>query len=707
MRVPYNWLKECVETDLSPEAMGQVLTMGGLEVEEIEEWQDEASGETEPVLISSATPNRGDLLSVVGTARHLAAITGCPFREPSYSSPDIESAITDSTRAELGPVTVEIVDAEGCPRYSALLIEGIKVGPSPDWMRMRLEAAGVRAINNVVDCTNYVMCELGQPLHAFDLQLLTDGHIIVRKAHKGETIITLDGVERELTDADLLICDPRGPVALAGVMGGGSTEMHTGSTSVLLEAAHFDPSTIRKTSLRLALSTEASYRFERHVDPNLTLPALARVAELIIQTAGGEVRGPVIDVKTRDFDTRAISMRPARCNALLGTNIAAEQMAQYLQRAGFEVVRSDEGLIQVAVPTFRLDVEREVDLIEEVAIIHGYDNIPLTIPGKLAGSAVLPREQRLERRASQILRACGLNETISFSMICPRDLARMGYGPDSPEANCLPLASPMSEEHSVMRTTLLPALLGAVQHNVNQRVLDVALYEINTIYVPQGEGELPQELKRVAGVITGSPFTAQWNLPDSQAAVDFFWLKGIVEQLCDGLGIEGVAWTRGEHPSFNAGRCAQLVVDDVSAGTLGEISEQVQTALDLPNRGYAFELDFDLLVEKASLQKAYDPLPRFPAALRDVAVIVPDTDEFSAAQLTAAIKAAGGEYLAQVEPFDVFADPERIGPGNKSMAFSLQFRAPDRALTGDELETAMQVIHDHLEKELGAEVRKT
>ncbi len=707
MRIPCDWLKEYIEIDLPAEEIGRVLTMGGLEVEQVVEHRDEAGGAAEPVLVTSVTSNRGDLLSVVGTARHLSALTGRCLRAPSYSSPATESPVTADRRVELGPVTVEIIDAEGCPRYCALLIEGIQVGPSPQWMQARLEAAGLRAINNVVDCTNYVMLELGQPLHAFDFHLLADGHVIVRKARAGETLTTLDGIDRRLTPDDLLICDPGGPIALAGVMGGASTEIHAGSTAVLLEAAHFHPATVRKTSLRLGLSTEASYRFERHVDPNLPLVALARVAELIIQTAGGQIKGQAIDVKTRAFSPRTVTLRPARCNALLGTDIAPRQMSDYLKRLGFEVRRANEDLVQVTVPTARPDVQREVDLIEEIAVIHGYDNIPLTIPGKLAASAVLTVEQRTERRARHILRACGLNETISFSMISPRDLQKLGLPPGHPQTNCLSLANPMSEEYTVMRTTLLPSLLAAAQHNINQRVTEIALYEINRVYLPQEGSELPSEPKRVAGLVTGSPFTARWNMPRSAELVDFFWIKGIVEQLCEGLGIQELAWARANHPAFHPGRCARLLVSGRDAGVVGEMSPEVQQNFDLPEKVYAFELDFDLLIEKANLTNVYKPLPRLPAALRDVAVIVPDTDEFSAARVMETIKAAGGEYLAAVEPFDVFTDPKRIGPGRRSLAFSLQFRAPDRALTSEEVEAMMEAIYARLEKELGAEVRKT
>jgi phenylalanyl-tRNA synthetase beta chain len=380
-------------------------------------------------------------------------------------------------------------------------------------------------------------------------------------------------------------------------------------------------------------------------------------------------------------------------------------MADRLRRLHFGVDAVTDTLISAQVPTFRQEVEREIDLVEEIAIVHGYDNIPVTIPGRLPGSAVLTPVQRIERRARQVLRACGLNETISFSMISARQLDQMCYAADRPERNCLVLASPMSEEHALMRASTLPSLLGAVQNNINQRVLDIALYEIGKVFVPTEPDELPLEPTRIGGIITGNPFIGAWNLPPTMATVDFFWLKGIVEQLCEALGVEEVSFLRTTHPSFHPGRCAQLLIGGVTAGVLGELRSEVQEAFDVPSRIYAFELDFELLADRANLVAPYHALPRFPAALRDVAMIVPESDDFTAERLAAAIREAGGEHLVSVEPFDVFADAQRMGPGRKSVAFSLQFRAPDRALTGEELEGAMGEVHRRLGG-LGAEVRR-
>lgn len=704
MRVPYSWLKALLPEIPAAEELAETLTMGGLEVEEIRTWAPEDGGAPEQVLHTKVTANRGDLLSMIGVARHAAALLALPFAPPAAPLDRLGEVVRDSHRASAGAVMVEIGDPVGCPRYSGLLLEGVAIGPSPDWLRNRLEAAGVRAINNVVDVTNFLCWELGQPMHAFDFRYLHQGHILVRRARPGEQVMLIDESVPELTAEDVVIADPLGAVALAGIMGGRDSQVRESTTAVLLEAAHFDPTAIRKSALRLGMSTEASYRFERHVDPNLTLQALARAAQMIVELAGGSVVGPAVDVATRDFAPRRVTLRPARCNALLGTDLTAAQMSDYLRRIGCEVQAGEP--LTVEVPTARWDVEREVDLIEEVAIIHGYNRVPETIPGRLVKSGRLTREQRLQRKAGEILRECGLNETLSFSMMCPADLERLRCAPEARERRMLPLLNPMGADATVMRTTLLPALLGAVAYNQRQRVPEVALYEINRVFLAREAGALPAEEDRVAGVLTGSTYTSSWNLPAEVTAPDFYRLKGIVEQLLDGLGITDAQMGRTEEASFTPGACAGVWLGGRQIGLLGELAAEVVAGYDIEGVVYGFELDFAALVAAANLVRQYRPLPRFPAALRDVAVVVPESDEFSAAVLTEEIRQAAGSHLELVRPFDVYVNPERLGPGRRSVAFELAFRAPDRTLTETEIEEAMSAVHARLEA-LGGEVRRS
>lgn len=703
MRVPCTWLLEYLKADVPADELAHVLTMGGLEVEEVRDWTSEDGAATDKVLLTKITANRGDMLSMVGVARQAAALLGCEWRTPGGTRAETEAALVGAPLVEHEGIKVEILDLHGCPRYSALVVREVQVGPSPDWLRYRLEAAGIRPISNIVDATNYVCWELGQPMHAFDLRLVARDHIIVRRAEVGERLALIDESVVDLDQRDLLICDEMGPVALAGVMGGRDTEVRERTSAVLLESAHFDPLSVRRTAQRHGIGTEASYRFERHVDPNLTLAAIARATELILATAGGTPDAAAIDVRQDAFEPRETTLRPERCNALLGTDISAERMAECLRRLGMDV---EEGRpLRVRIPTFRPDVEREVDLIEEVAIVHGYNEIPLTVPGKLNESGLLTPRQRAQRRTRELLRQCGLNETISFAFMGMADLDRCGFSADAPERDALRLLLPVAPEMSHLRTTLLPSLLGAVAANVRRRVLDVALFELAPVFIPQGVGALPQERMRVAGVMMGAALTSTWNVPEENAAVDFYWLKGIVEQLCDGLNVTGVRFARGAHPALHPGRCAEALVGDVSLGFLGEVAPGVQEAHDLPASTFVFELDWEALLEWAAPHREYDPLPRFPAALRDIALVVPDDDAHSAGDIAHTIRQVGGDALWKVDAFDLYVDPERLGAGRKSLAFRLTFRALDRTLTDEELDAAMKRVGAELTTKLGAEIR--
>ncbi len=703
MRVPYTWLVDYVKTDVPAEELAHILTMGGLEVEEVIDWTSEDGQATDKVLDTSVTSNRGDLLSMVGVARHAAALLGCEFLMPPVSRPEIETPLVGAPVVEAQGIKIEVQDLAGCPRYVGQAIRDLTVGPSPDWMRYRLEAAGIRPISNVVDVTNYVCWELGQPMHAFDLRLVARDHIIVRRAAAGEKLKLIDESSPDLDERDLMICDEMGPIGIAGVMGGLETEVGERCKSVLLESAHFDPVSIRRTSQRHSVSSQASYRFERHVDPNVTILAIARATQLILQTAGGTPDPAAIDVREVDFSPRTIALRPERCNAVLGTDLSAERMADCLRRLGMEVSLGE--VLQVTVPTVRPDIEREIDLVEEVAIVNGYNSIPLTVPGKLQQSGLLTSRQRAQRRARQLLRRCGLNETISFSFMGKADLDRSGFSPDAPERRALELQLPVSPDKANLRTTLIPGLLQACENNVRQRVLDIALGEVDRVFVPTGKNELPSEPLRIAGALMGQPLTSPWNAADAGSLVDFFWVKGIVEQLCQGLHVQDVAFSRAQAPTFHPGRCAHLLVGGQVAGVLGEVSPAVQGAYDLPAKTYVFELDFERLVSSRQEYSAYDPLPRYPAALRDIALVVADDDAHSAAVLAEAIRRSGGETLREVEAFDLFRDAERLGEGNRSVAFRLTFRAPDRTLTDEELDGAMARIAEHLATTLGAEVR--
>ena len=707
MRVPYSWLGDYLVWDGSVEDLAHRLTLSGAEVEEIDRWTD---GEAEdPVLCTKLTANRGDLLSVHGLARHAAATLGAQRLPFELDLPPVGPPAEED-------IAVEIADPVGCPRYTALLVRGVKVGPSPKWMQERLLAAGMRPISNIVDCTNYVMWELGQPLHAFDAALLAKDEqgrakIIVRRAQPGERFVSLDDQERTLEGTDVVIADPAQAVALAGVMGGANSEVGEDTLDVLIESAHFNPVLNRKTSMRLGMDTEATYRFQRTVDPEGTLRAAQRCAQLMVETAGGELAAGQVDVYPGRKAPLVLSLRPERANAILGTGIPAEMMAEYLRRLDFDVsyppapLPSEGGNgteIRVTVPSFRPDVEREIDLIEEIAIVHDYNNIPATLPGVIDEAATLTERQRLRARLRELLRASGLCETINLTMIDPRDLDRIGLPTDAPERQMLTLQRSTEEGLSGLRRTLLPGLLRAAEHNANQRVADVSLYEIDRVFVPQ-EAAGPDERLHVCVLVEGSYLGGRWAVRNGEA--DFWLLKGILQEALDGLGVAGVTWEPAEHPTFRSGHCGEVRIGGESVGYAGEVSAKVQEEFGLPRKAYMAELDADAIFDAATLYRLYRPLSRYPAALRDLAIAVDDNDACSAANLMAVMREAGGELLTAVEPFDVFVNPQRLGEGKRSIAFSLTFQSTERTLTDEEVNEAMGRVTEALASKLGARVR--
>ncbi|MFQ6096947.1 MAG: phenylalanine--tRNA ligase subunit beta [Armatimonadota bacterium] len=691
MRVPYHWLCQYLETDLSADELARRLTMAGLEVESIEDFQGQ------PVLVAKVTANRGDLLSMVGVARDAAAVLRTRFAGPRVR-------LTEHGRDIGQEISIEIRNEDLCPRYSARLIRGVTVAESPDWLKVKLEAAGLRPINNVVDATNFVLWELGQPLHAFDYDLLRGKTIVVRTARPGERLVTIDGEERLLGLEDLVIADAEAPVALAGVMGGADTEVTQHTRNVLIESAHFDPASVRLTALRHAMSTEASYRFERFVDPSGTVAAADRVCQIIADIAGGEVAEGVADVYPSPVTPRTIALRPERANAILGTQISAAEMVDILRRLGMTVEEGDR--IRVTVPTFRSDVEREIDLIEEIARVYGYDRVPFTLHPSRVCQEGRSREQRLRNLARDVLLQCGLTEALTFSMIGPRDLDRIGLPPDDPLRDAVRLASPASEDLSIMRTTLIPSALRVAEVNVRRRLLDLAFFEIGKVFLPVEGRELPDEQWRVVAFAMGANMTSTWNLSQAVTQIDFFWLKGILEQLVAGLGIANVRVEPSEHPTFARGRCAAVrCPDGAELGVIGEVAPSVRGEYDVPRAAYLFELNLERMISLADPLKRYRPISPFPSNRRDIALLVDDDEQHSCAALEEAIRAAAGDLLESVRVFDLFVDEQRLGKGKKSVAFTVEFRAPDRTVPDEEVDEIMDRIAAHLSSTLGARVR--
>ncbi|WP_052890979.1 phenylalanine--tRNA ligase subunit beta [Thermogemmatispora carboxidivorans] len=705
------------------------------------------------VLEFAIKAHRGDLSSVIGIAREVAALTHKPLRlpEPRFRE-------QGQPAAELVKVTVE--DTELCPRYSARVIGGVNIGPSPGWMARRLLMAGMRPINLIVDITNYVMLEVGQPLHAFDYDLVREQHIIVRRARDGEEITTLDGVQRRLRGDMLLITDPQGPTAIAGVMGSAVSEVNEGTTRILLESANFKPVSIRRTAVALGLRTESSSRFEKGLDPELTVFGANRAAQLMAELAGGQVHPGIVDVYPRPVEQRTILFSPSEVEWLTGLKVTSRQVHDALSALEFKVeevsaaadAAGGEQLLRVAVPTFRGDIEEGADLVEEVLRMIGYDQLPAIVP-----EGPLPESQsdhwfEREYEVREILIGLGLHEILTYAMTSrqrmlnllaevnartaqvllqkPADDGQAGWitagteasassgngvAADSKEpfeARSLPavtITNPLSNELECMRLTLLSGLMETLQENSKRNRAGLRLFEIGRRYLPRGAGELPEE-RRCVGIALCGPAAISW-VPELARPADFYDLKGVVEALLERLHIKRYRFTPVQHPIFHPGRSAVLEVERsgpdggerfTPVGFLGEVHPLVQQRYDLPHRTYLCELDLETLYAAVPDRLSYAPISRHQELTRDLAVIV--DQQVPARAVQEAIERHGGELLRTVALFDVYTGAP-IPPGKKSLTYTLLYQAQDRTLTDAEANTLQEGIVAALREEFGAVLR--
>jgi phenylalanyl-tRNA synthetase beta chain len=642
------------------------------------------------VLEVGVTPNRPDCLSILGLAREVAAIFRQPLRHPEVNFPEADETIDQFAK-------VTILDSVACPRYAARLLAGLKVGPSPFWMRHRLNLAGLRAINNLVDVTNYVLWELGQPLHAFDFDLLTSGEIVVRMPGSGEaTFVTLDDQERRVDPETLFICDATHPVALAGIMGGQESEVSAGTQRVLIESAYFNPPHIRRAAKRLGLSTEASYRFERGVDPDGVLLALERAAQLMAALGGGRVLKGRIDSYPNPVPRPRLSLRISRTNQVLGTAYTLEQVEGLLRYLHLPTVNLDQDNLAVQAPSHRGDLAREIDLIEEVARLGGYGEIPVTLPEGIVATRRPTKERRLAGEAKEILLGQGFFEVVTYSFQSERLEGLLG-GPNPPAP--LYLANPLSEEQALMRTSLLPGLLDMVRRNTLKQNLDVRLFELAKSFTLQPGADLPREEEWLVGVIYGSRAEASWHAPSEN--VDFFDLKGVVEKLLEGLRVREVNFSgEGLPPYFRYG--AAVGAGDVTLGWLGELLPTVAERLDLEGTLLVFLLNFEVLCDRAEPFPLYTPLPRYPAVYRDVALVL--AENVPAGRVVQTLHRHGAPWLEEARLFDVY-EGQPIPAGKRSLAFHLIYRDPERTLTDDVVDQHHAALIKALADELGAELR--
>lgn len=653
-------------------------------------------GLDDDVLELDLTPNRSDALSMIGVAHEVGALLEREVRLPEVDAAKHE----DSGLAGAGErFPIAIAAPEDCSRYTGRVIEGVRIQPSPLWLQNRLMAAGIRPINNVVDVTNYVMLEYGQPLHAFDADRLTGGRIEVRRARPGETLVTLDDVERKLEPHMLLITDGERPVALAGVMGGADSEVTDETTNIFLESAHFAGATVRRTSRQLGLRSEASLRFEKETDPAAVVPALNRAAAMIAELAGGRLAPGIAEAVAEQRTPAVVSVALQKTNDLLGTDLSAADVAAIFDRLGFPYEQRD-GAFVVTVPTRRGDITLDVDLIEEIARIYGYDRIPTTRMQGDVTAGGLNKSQAVRREIRRLLSAGGMHEVIAYSLTGP-DKART-FNRFNPDAVPIRVAMPLSEDRSVLRISLLPNLLDAAVHNVHRNEHDLALFELGSVFLHEADklSTLPVEKMRLALLLTGRRAPTSWS--GEGEAIDFYDLKGRIDSLIRHFNLPEPVWEAAQVAGLHPGRTAEIRLGSRLLGYAGQLHPTLQADMDLADT-YVAELDLELLVEAADYAIDFRPLPRYPAVTRDIAVVVPRTLE--AAGLTEAVQQAAGDTLETVQVFDIF-ESAQLGPDHKSVALSLRFRHPERTLTDGEIAEVHERIVAALVEQFGAELRK-
>mgnify|MGYP004646445059 FL=1 len=636
-------------------------------------------GADDHVIEFEITPNRPDCLSVIGLAREAAATFG---KELKTHTPVVKGG-ADGDLNEL--LTVEVPAADLCPRYTARMVRNVKIAPSPKWMRERLRAMGVRPINNIVDITNYVMMEYGQPMHAFDYRYVKGGKIIVRRAADGEELTTLDGNVRKLNSNILVIADDTRAVGLAGIMGGENSEIVSDTVDVVFESANFDGTCIRKGALSLGMRTEASAKFEKGLDPLNTLPAVDRACELVELLGAGEVVDGVIDVVNSIPEPTVLSLRPDKINALLGTDVSTETMQDILRSLQFGVDGET-----ISVPSWRGDVSHYSDLAEEVARFYGYNNIPCTLVSGESTLGGYSDEQLMEQRLGALCRAAGYDEIITYSFISPTYYDKIRMPADSPDRESFKILNPLGEDTSIMRTTTLPSMLEILTRNYNYRNKEVKLYELGRTYRLGGKDGLAIEKKYL-------------SLGTYGANVNFFTVKGLVEAILRDLRAENVHYEAcTANPSYHPGRCAEVYAGDELIGVFGQIHPLVAANYGADAEFYCAELSLEKLMAASGSDPVYKPLPKFPAVTRDIAIVCDKA--IPVAKLIGCIMSAGGQYLKDCALFDIYTG-SHIAQGKKSVAFSLTLRADDQTLTDDHAEETMKSVLDALERDFGAVMR--
>jgi phenylalanyl-tRNA synthetase beta chain len=683
MKISYNWLSDLVTLTLAPKELAERLTMVGLAVESIERIGDDH------ILDVDLTSNRPDALSHRGVAREAALICGTSLKPQTVTLNERDEAIESAT-------AIEIHDADLCPRYAARIVRGVKVGPSPKWLVDRLEAIGQRSVNNVADITNYVMFELGQPTHAFDLNLLHGRRIVVRRAQAGEQVTTLDGVTRELAPDNLIIADADHVVAIAGVMGSEETEINEHTVDVLIESAFFNPASVRHTARALGMDSEASYRFARGIDYDGQVRAADRVAQLIVEIAGGRVLKGAIDVYPSPITRDAVALRASRVERLTGLKVSIESAADILRALEFDVeLLADEKQLRAVAPSFRIDIAREEDLVEEVARHTGYDLVATTLPAWSGTGQYLAGDDR-RRRLRRALAVLGFDEAYTFSFVNgERD--RLFRASEKPAAV---LANPIDVNQSEMRSSLLTGLLESLQHNFNQGRRDVKLFEVGRVFTA-GESQRPLEREVLGLAMSGALSPDDWR---GARATDFYDLAGTLEAALASMGmtISGFTIERASVEYLHPGQSAALSRDGVEVARYGRLHPRLASLFKFRQPVYVAEIEFEKLLELPADEVRYSPLPKLPSSARDVSALLPNAVMWG--EIERGIRELGIAEIVAVRVFDMYKGKE-MPEGFHSLAFRITYRSAGRTLTDEEVAAMHEQVRQLLESRFGAQLR--
>jgi len=668
LNLSYNWLKEYVDFELSPEALAEKLTFIGLEVERVSPVGDDWSIELE------ITSNRPDCLSILGIAREVAVSNRTEVSLPEYS-------VTPTGEETSKFTSVEIPDPDLCPRYTAQVIRGVEVGESPDWLKNRLEAIGIRPVNNVVDVTNYVTMELGQPLHAFDYDNLAQNRIVVRRSKGGESITAINGKSYVLSDEMLAICDANEPVAIAGVMGGLFSEVKNRTKNILLESAYFNPVSVRKTSRSLLLESAASYRFERGVDPEFVLPASLRAARLILEVAGGELAPNPVDVNCQKIQYGSASLRFSRIPRIIGYEVEPERVSEILSLLGLEIKEKNKESLSVNIPPRRSDISREIDLVEEVLRHEGIEKIQTT-DVKVSDVRHDPKQEFLIRLRN-LMQGFGFFELLTDSFVADNEMSATCF---FEAKNSLKVMNSVTAEKPSLRRSLLPNMLEAYRSGLNAGEHEVGMFEASVVYLPREE-KLPTEKHALTFLCPGCYMEA----------------KGIIEALLDAVRAKDISFDKFEHTFFASDQAATIIAEGKNFGYLGTVSREVLEKFDIDKECAACELDIDFLYSLSRDRISFKPISRYPKVLRDMAVVV--NEDVLWEHLKKNIQSSEIPYLNKIAFFDMYKG-KQMGDGKKSIAFSLEFQSPERTLTGEEADNYVSKIVEHLSSNLGAVLRK-